>query len=146
MAQIFKVKHRMHNCSLISLFGFFGLDGLFHKSDKVGSLGDDAEVVHLGVAGVVVHLDVGHVGRLLDSLDLPHIAAVAEYVGILAYRLGVTLEVHNVHLVVPDQCLEQADVTQSVGVSTQELLVCKVLVKLLHVLGVTIDGLIVRFL
>lgn len=98
------------------------------------------------MAGVVVHFDVGHVGRLLDALDLPHIAAVAENVCIFAHGQSVTLKVHDIHLIVPDQSLEQTNVTQSESVATQELLVSQVLVKLLHVLGVSGDGLVVCLL
>jgi len=91
----------------VSLFRF---DRAFHLADKIRTLRDNTEIVHLWVAREVVHFDVIHVGGLLDALDLPNVAAVAEDVGVLADEARVALEVDGVNLVVPDQRLEQADV------------------------------------
>ena len=85
-------------------------DSFIEKTDKVGALRNDAIEVEPGMARVVVHLDVLHLGCLLDSLDLPHVDAVAEYVGVLAHCHRVALEVNRVDLVVADKGLPQTDV------------------------------------
>lgn len=78
-------------------------------------------MVHPGMAGVVVHLDVVHVSCLLDAWDLPHVAAVSEDVWQLSNSASVTLEVNSVHLIVTDQSLEEANVRKSELVTSEEL-------------------------
>ena len=79
---------------------------------------------------VIVHLDVFHMGRLFDTLNLPDVAAVAEDVCVLSHSACITLEVHGVHLIVTNQGLEQANVRQGEFVAGEELSVSQILVKL----------------
>ena len=86
------------------------LDGSFELTDEVRALWNDAVEVQRGVTREVVHLDVLHVGCLLDAWNLPHVDAVAEDVAVLADLLRVALEVDLVDLVVANEGLEKADV------------------------------------
>ena len=75
-------------------------------ADKVRSLRDYSIVVQRRMASVVVHLDMLHICRLLDTVDFPDIGAVAENVCILAHLLRVTLEIDCVNLIISNECLE----------------------------------------
>ena len=98
------------------------------------------------MARVVMHLDMVHICRLPDTVNLPKIGAITESVGVLTYFLSVTLEVDRVNFIVSNECLEQLDVRQGESVSSQELRLRQVLVKLFHMLRVILDRDVIGFL
>ena len=99
---------------------FIFVSGL-ELADKVRSLRDDSIVVQRWVARVVVHLDMTHICRFLDTVYLPDIDTVAENVGVLAHRLSVTLEIDCVDFIISNECLEEPDIRQGEHIPSQEL-------------------------
>ena len=103
-------------------------------------------MVQRWMARVIVRLDMIHIRRLLDTVNLPDIDAVAENVGVFTHRLRVTLEIDCVNFVIPYESLEEPDIRQGERVPSQELCLCKMLVKLFHVCSIVLNRKIISFL
>ena len=78
-------------------------------------------MVQRWMASVIVRLDMIHIRRLLDTVNLPDIDAVAENVGVFTHRLRVTLEIDCVNFIIPNESLEEPDIRQGERVPSQEL-------------------------
>ena len=120
--------------------------GGLELADKVRSLRDYSIVVQRWMARIVVHLDMVHICRLLDTVHSPDIDAIAENVCVLTHCLRVTLEIDCVNFIISNECLEEPDIRQGERVPSQELRLRQVLVKLFHMRSVVLDREVISFL